>query len=419
MPRIKNTAASAAMPRSAGSLLGEELLSVRCEVLVRLLDGDLGDTGGHGHVADGLAGASALHDHVADGGGDGLGVAAHVEAVLQPPRGLLRGAHLPVAHPEPGAEAAHVVGGAHDADVHHLAGLLPEHLLDEHSHLADLLLGGGAVGGDGGQFLVRARLALVAAGDVEAGGVERVSLLSPAGARPGLAQPLVHVLGAVPDGGDEAEAVGHVGDGVKALDQRLLAARAAAGADMQPRQRVAPLALRLLRAGVGDLGDQRHVGEERVAGPADAAGVAVFAAAVVREVAPLGALVDVVRLQDERALGADCVAGGVVQHHLRRAVAVRAVVRLVVSHGYRGDKSSVTGKRLGVSGEGEARAVCCGADQFDGSRCSGGAAKLWFVREEEPMRGSAEFIDALGQLFRDFRGPTAQSRCPRARMIRS
>ena len=46
---------------------------MRGEVLVRLLDGALGDAGGDGHVLDGVGGAGALHDHVDDGGGGGDG----------------------------------------------------------------------------------------------------------------------------------------------------------------------------------------------------------------------------------------------------------------------------------------------------------------------------------------------------------
>jgi hypothetical protein len=347
-------------------VLGEEQLDVRGKVLVRLLDGSLGDAGGHGHVPDGLAGAGALHDHVADGGRDGLGVAPHVERVVQPPRRLLRGAHLLVAHPEAGAEAAHVVDGVHDADVHHLPGPLPEHLLDVRGHPADLLLRAGAGARRRGELLVRPRLALVAARDEEAGGVELVPPPAP-GARLGLVHLLVHVFGAVPDGGDEAEAVGHVGDGAERLDQRLLGVRPAV--DPHPRQRVAALGQRLLRAVEDDAGVERGVVEEGVVAPADAAGVAVLAAAVVGEVAPLAALVDVVRVEDERALGADGVAGGVVEHHLRPAVAVRAEEQVV--------RGAVHGRRRWSlrTGAGDAtrRDARAGSIGF----CGGGGAADW------------------------------------------
>jgi hypothetical protein len=306
---------------------------VRDEFLVRLLDGALCDACGHGDVAHGLVEAGALHDHVADGGGDGLGVAAHVEAVLEPARGLLRGAHLLVAHAEAGAEAAEVVCGAHDADVHDLAVLLAEDPLDDGGELADVLLGGDAGAGGGGELLVRARLALVAARDVEAGGEEDVALLA-ARALPGLVHPLVHLLGAVPDGGHEAEAVGHVGYAVERLDERRLGVELAAE-DAHPRERNVLGPVVGAPAGVDDAGEERGVLKEGVVGAANAAGVAVLAAAVVGEVAPLGALVDVVRLEDERALGADGVAGRVVQHHLRGAAAVRAEVLRGAVHGGR------------------------------------------------------------------------------------
>uniref|UniRef100_A0A8R7K328 Uncharacterized protein n=1 Tax=Triticum urartu TaxID=4572 RepID=A0A8R7K328_TRIUA len=307
----------------------EEHLGVRGEVLVRLLDGALGDAGGDGHVLGRPAGAGALHDHVDDGGGDRLRVAAHVEALLDPPHGLLRVAHLLVAQAEPGAEATQVVGGADDADVHHLAVLLPEELLDVRRHLADVLLGGHAPGGDGGELLVRARHAEVAAGDVEAGGVDGVPLPA-ARAALGLVQLLERLLGQVPDGGHEAEPVGHVGDAAEAVDEGVF------GGHPRVRHRHPRRSLCRHAGGgglpglVGVVDDGGELGvEEGVARGADAAGVAVVAAAVVGEVAPLGALVDVVRVEDERALGADGVAGAVVQDNLRRAAALRAVHALV------------------------------------------------------------------------------------------
>ena len=322
-PRINGGA------RRRVALATEEDAGMGSQLLVRRRDGALGDAGGRGDVAHGLAAAGALHHHVDDRGGDGLRVAPHVEALLEAAHRVPGGAHVLVAQAEPGAEAAEVVGGAHDADVHRppLA-LVAEVLLDEGGEPADLLLGGGALGGDGGELLVRPRHPLVAARDEEAGGVDGVAV--PAAREPlgRLAELLEHLLGAVADGGDEAEAVGHVGDAPERGDERGRRGRAD-DVDPPPRQQrgggVGGGGVLGRCGGVGDGGAADVVGEEGVGAVADAVGVAVVAGAVVGEGAPLGRLVDVARVEDERALGADGVAGGVVEHHRRRAPAVRAV----------------------------------------------------------------------------------------------
>ena len=292
------------------------------QLLAGLLDGCLGDAGGRGHVARGRLGAGALHHHVDDRGGDGLRVAPHVELVLQRLRRPLRLPHLRLAHPEPRAEAAHVVGGAHDAHLHGRPGLLPEVPPDDPLHPPDLLLVL-AIAHHRGELLQRPRVALVAARDVEAGRVRGVAVPHP-GAQLRLLHLLEQLLGPVSDGGHELEAVRHVGDGAERDGQRAVLARLGVDAHM----RRGGGGLRLPR-GRRDDGAERRVREEGVGAAADAVGVAVLAAAGVGERAPLGGLVDVPLLQDERALGADGVAGGVVHHHHRRAVALRAVTLLV------------------------------------------------------------------------------------------
>ena len=64
--------------------------------------------------------------------------------------------------------------------------------------------------------------------------------------------------------------------------------------------------------------------QERIKGGADAVGVLVIGAGIVGEGAPLGGLVDGVRFEDEAALGADGVAGGVIEDYFSGFLAVVA-----------------------------------------------------------------------------------------------
>lgn len=68
---------------------------------------------------------------------------------------------------------------------------------------------------------------------------------------------------------------------------------------------------------------QSGVGQERVGRSADTDRVIV--AGLVGKSSPLGGLVDGMSLQDQPALQAHRVAGRVVEHHLRRSLALRAI----------------------------------------------------------------------------------------------
>ena len=75
--------------------------------------------------------------------------------------------------------------------------------------------------------------------------------------------------------------------------------------------------------GLRDDGGERAIGEERVRRAADTVRIGV--GGLVREGAPLWGLVDGVRLQNQPALGAEGVPGGVVHHQLRLLLAIRTI----------------------------------------------------------------------------------------------
>lgn len=113
--------------------------------------------------------------------------------------------------------------------------------------------------------------------------------------------------------------IGHGGDGLEGLDEGAIGV----GAAVLPAAEGGGEELATAAAvGLGDDGREASVGEEGIGGPTDTVGVVV--AGLVGEGAPLGGLVDGVGFEDEAALRAHRVAGGVVEHHLRLPLAVAA-----------------------------------------------------------------------------------------------
>jgi len=112
--------------------------------------------------------------------------------------------------------------------------------------------------------------------------------------------------------------VSHVGDGAEGEDEGSVGV----GAAVLPPAEGGGEELALRAVGLGDDGGEAAIGEERVGGAADTDGVVVVG--LVGEGAPLGGLVDGVRLEDEAALGAHRVPRRVVERHLRLLLAVGA-----------------------------------------------------------------------------------------------
>ncbi|KAG2324104.1 hypothetical protein Bca52824_006832 [Brassica carinata] len=118
---------------------------------------------------------------------------------------------------------------------------------------------------------------------------------------------LSHVLGrarAPPSSG--VAVFSHGGDGFKGLDQPTLSTTVT----ILPSPEIIRQEIPGGAVGLGDDGGESAIGEERVGGTTNTVWIAV--GGLVGEGTPLGGLVDGVRLQDQAALGAERVSGGVI-----------------------------------------------------------------------------------------------------------